>query len=135
MKKDSVLKELNNLIKKKIIEGGCKASRKENDPTAKQTTLRVRPNTYKKSEQTIIPIDDYYNCRIKVRDLGKNIYIANFNVQDKKAPCTYSDDGEFTVGAGKMTEVGTKTKQKTTGWFLVNHLGASQIQNGSECDN
>lgn len=47
----------------------------------------------------------------------------------------YSDKGQFTVGAGIMTEVDTKTKQKTTDWFLVNHLGESQIQNGSECDN
>lgn len=135
VKERSFLENLDTLIKNKIINGGCKASRRENNPAAKQTTLRVRPNTYKNSEQTTISIDDYYNCRIKVRDLGKNIYIANFNVQDKNDPCMYSDDGEFTVGAGKMTEVDTKTKQKTTDWFLVNHLGESQIQNGSECDN
>lgn len=97
--------------------------------------MRVRPNTYKNSEQTTISIDDYYNGPIQVGDLGKNILLANFNVQDKNDPCMYSDDGVFTVEAGKMTEVDTKTKQKTTDWFLVNHLGESQIQNGSECHN
>uniref|UniRef100_A0A8W8I2J8 Uncharacterized protein n=1 Tax=Magallana gigas TaxID=29159 RepID=A0A8W8I2J8_MAGGI len=134
-KERSVLENLDILIKNKIMNGGCKASRRENDPAAKQTTLRVRPNTYKNSEQTTISIDDYYNCPIQVEDLGKNIYIANFNVQDKNEPCMYSDKGQFTVGAGKMTEVDTKTKQKTTDWFLANHLAESQIQNGSECDN
>lgn len=135
IKERSVLDKLDTLIRNKIINGGCKASRRENNPAAKQTTLRVRPNTYKNSEQTIISIDDYYNCPIQIEDLGKNIYIANFNVQDKNEPCMYSDKGQFTVGAGIMTEVDTKTKQKTTDWFLVNHLGESQIQNGSECDN
>uniref|UniRef100_K1R1U8 Uncharacterized protein n=1 Tax=Magallana gigas TaxID=29159 RepID=K1R1U8_MAGGI len=84
---------------------------------------------------SLLPVNDSTGLLAKLFDLGKNIYIANFNVQDKNEPCMYSDKGQFTVGAGIMTEVDTKTKQKTTDWFLVNHLGESQIQNGSECDN
>lgn len=133
-KENKILKDLDILIKNKIRNGECKASRRENNPAAKQTTLSIRPNTYKNSEQTKIPIDDYFNCPIQVEDLGENIYIANFNVQDRNEPCMYSDKGNFAVGAGIMTNVNTKTKKKTTDWFLVNHLGESQIQNGSECD-
>lgn len=118
-KERSVLEKLDTLIKDKIMKKGeCKAIRSENNPASKQTTLRVRPNTYKNSEQTTISIDDYYNCPIQVEELGKNIYIANFNVQDKNEPCMYSDKGQFTVGAGIMTNVDTKDNRLVSGESL-----------------
>lgn len=133
-KKRSFLEKLDDLISKKISNGGCKAKRNDiNNPAARQESLRVKPNTCKNPDQTKILIDDYFICPIQTKELDSKIFLAEFNVQDKNDRCVFSEKGSFSVGAGIKKNVDTKTRRKTKDWFLVNHLEKSEVLNGEEC--
>lgn len=132
-KRRSFLDKLDVLISVKIRNGGCKAKRGKTRPDERQGSIRVKPNTCKNPTQTEILIDDYFICPIQAQELESNIFLAEFNVQDKSDRCVFSEKGSFSVGAGIKKNVDSKTRKKTKDWFLVNHLEKSEVVDGEDC--
>lgn len=82
-------------------------------------------NNIQKIQKYDVKLSGYRLCPISLGDLGPKTYMANFNPQNKNAPCKYSAQGMFNLGAGLVKN--RKHSDKNTDWFIVNHLEKSKM--------
>lgn len=112
---------LNTVMSKKIRSNVC--------DKRTQDTLRVCKtviqNDKRKIQKSDVKLSGYRLCPIGLEDLGPKTYLANFNPQNKNAPCKYSAQGMFNLGAGLVEN--RKHSDKNTDWFIVNHLEKSKM--------
>lgn len=112
---------LNTLMSKKIRSNVCDEK--------VQDTLRVCKTVIKKNKTekqfSDVKLSSYRLCQISLEDLGPKTYMAYFNPQNNNAPCKYSAQGNFTLGAG--LDKNREQSDMKTDWIIVNHLENSQL--------
>lgn len=111
---------LNNVMSNKIRSNMCVKSTKDIPHVCKTFIQKKR-----KIQISYVKFSGYRLCPVSLADLGPKTYMANFNPQNQNDPCKYSAQGMFHLGA-KLVE-NKKHSDKSTDWFIVNHLEKSKM--------
>lgn len=114
---------LNTVMSKKIRSNVCVKSTKD-IPRVCKTGIKNNKRKIPKNQKST-NFSGYRLCLVSLADLGPRMYMANFNPQNKNAPCKYSAQGMFYLGAKPVKY--KEQSDKNTDWFKVNHLEKSEM--------